>query len=186
MNFKMNEKNQEIIDMLFGDHISPLDWSESPISNRYLITRFGDVVSLVRKPRILKKTKSPQGYFYVSLMVDSKPVKILIHRLVADCFVFGKTDLTKTVNHKDGNKENNNYLNLEWATYSENNVHAMDNNLSLRFSENHYGAKLKNSDIPKIKKMRLSGVSITNTANCFGVSRSQISAITSGRSWGRV
>jgi hypothetical protein len=182
----MQEKAQEIIDSLFGEHVSPLDWTESSVSKRYLVTRFGDVISLIRKPRILKKTKSPQGYFYVSLMVSSKPEKILIHRLVADCFVWGKTDLTKTVNHKDGNKENNYYLNLEWATYSENNVHAMDANLCKRFSETHYGAKLKNSDIPKIKEMRASGASITMTAKTFGVSRSQISSIISGRSWRRV
>ena len=34
------------------------------------------------------------------------------------------------VNHIDGNKRNNDYRNLEWATVSENTKHAFDNGLA--------------------------------------------------------
>lgn len=34
------------------------------------------------------------------------------------------------INHKDGNKLNNHYSNLEWCSYYQNNKHARDNNLN--------------------------------------------------------
>lgn len=47
----------------------------------------------------------------------------LIHRLVAQAFI-PNPNKCKTVNHKDGNKLNNNVNNLEWCTQLENNVHS--------------------------------------------------------------
>jgi len=48
----------------------------------------------------------------------------LIHRIVASAFVDNPSD-KKEVNHKDGNKLNNHWTNLEWVNRSENNYHAI-------------------------------------------------------------
>jgi len=48
----------------------------------------------------------------------------LVHRCVARCFVEGETKDKCHVNHKDMNRINNHYLNLEWVTPAENNTHA--------------------------------------------------------------
>lgn len=53
-----------------------------------------------------------------------------VHRLVAKYFVDNPKPLEyDMVNHKDGDKLNNNYLNLEWCNTSINTKHAYDNGL---------------------------------------------------------
>jgi hypothetical protein len=51
-----------------------------------------------------------------------------VHILVAKAFIIN-LDNKPTVNHKDGVKINNNILNLEWATKSEQAIHSLKNNL---------------------------------------------------------
>ena len=49
----------------------------------------------------------------------------LVHRLIAEIFVYNPDPSNKNVvNHIDGNKKNNHASNLEWVSYSENNLHA--------------------------------------------------------------
>lgn len=45
-----------------------------------------------------------------------------MHRLVAKYFCKGYSKY-KVVNHKDGNRKNNNFKNLEWVSHSENLKH---------------------------------------------------------------
>jgi hypothetical protein len=52
----------------------------------------------------------------------------LIHRLVAQTFIPNPENKPE-VNHKDGNKHNCYYKNLEWVTPSENKQHAFDTGL---------------------------------------------------------
>jgi hypothetical protein len=94
----------------------------------YSISNFGRVKN-TRTDIILKPYKNNFGYNTVNLYntIIKKQKIFSIHRLVALYFVKGNKSLI--VNHKDGNKLNNNYTNLEWVTYSENNSHAYRMNL---------------------------------------------------------
>ena len=70
------------------------------------------------------------GYYVVNLRKNHTYNVYPVHRLVAKAFIDNPCNLP-TVNHKDGNKHNNNVTNLEWASYSENNIHALKNGLRI-------------------------------------------------------
>lgn len=73
--------------------------------------------------KLLKQGKSKSGYLIVSFCVDGVKSNQTVHRLVARAFIENQSNKPQ-VNHKDGNKHNNNVENLEWATVSENAKHA--------------------------------------------------------------
>lgn len=80
------------------------------------------------KQRILKQKCHNNRDFRVCLWKEKKSKDYLVHRLVAEAFI-PNPDNKRTVNHIDGNPQNNCIENLEWASYGENNNHAFDNNL---------------------------------------------------------
>lgn len=60
-----------------------------------------------------------------------------VHKIVATTFIPNILNLPQ-VNHKDGNKLNNNVENLEWCTDIENKHHAINNGLvDLKKREEH-------------------------------------------------
>lgn len=84
----------------------------------------------IRKGEKIKaQRKDHGGYLTVWLSKHSEMKCLKVHRLVALAFV-PNPERKRTVNHIDGNKQNNRAENLEWATHSENITHA--NNTGLR------------------------------------------------------
>lgn len=79
--------------------------------------------------RIMKQTLTSgkgrnDGYLVVNLHKDGISDVVPVHLLVAQTFLENTQGLP-TVNHIDGNKQNNRVSNLEWASYSDNNTHAL-------------------------------------------------------------
>lgn len=92
----------------------------------YQVSNKGNVKSLVNRhgyPIILKQSWDNGGYKIVTLCKNKKRSTKTIHRLVASAFL-GQSSLD--VNHKDGNKQNNNLENLEFVTKSQNVLHAIN------------------------------------------------------------
>lgn len=84
--------------------------------------RFG----IIKKPVVSKR-----GYMVVNIYEGNCKYKTVpIHRILALLFI-PNPENKPTVNHIDGNKLNNDLLNLEWASYSENNQHAYDKGLKV-------------------------------------------------------
>ena len=76
-----------------------------------------------RGERIKKPHVDHGGYLTVWLSEHSKMKCLKVHRIVALAFI-PNHESKRTVNHIDGNKQNNCVDNLEWATHSENISHA--------------------------------------------------------------
>jgi hypothetical protein len=83
------------------------------------------------KQRIMKQkcTKNKRGRkdFRVTLWKDGVEKTWLVARLIALAF-YPISDMSLTVNHKDGNPLNNRADNLEWMTIKENIQYGFENN----------------------------------------------------------
>lgn len=87
---------------------------ESDVQGRHLgRPRRGTIMALV-----IKKT----GYVNVRLSKNGKAYDRSVHRLVGIAFIPNPNNYP-CINHKDGNRANNNVENLEWCTYQYNNTY---------------------------------------------------------------
>lgn len=81
------------------------------------------------RSRILKgRGNNPTTGKRVSLWKDGKPKDLLVARLVALTFL-GEPQEGFTVNHKDGNRFNNDIENLEWLSLGDNIRHGFETGL---------------------------------------------------------
>ena len=95
-------------------------WKKIKQNENYSINEFGevrnDLTGKIKRPFLNKKN----GYLCIDLWKDNKAKKFPIHRLLAEAFIPNPSN-KPTVDHKDGNRQNNSLDNLRWATYSEQN-----------------------------------------------------------------
>lgn len=95
---------------------------------KYSVDDNGNVFSLKGNKKKLTGKVSKNGYRTLLINHNNKRHYFLEHRLILLAFD-NNINNKRTVNHKDGNKLNNVLSNLEWATDSENQNHAIDNGL---------------------------------------------------------
>jgi hypothetical protein len=96
---------------------------------RTFIKKYGDGErSVTVSSKDLKPMTNYKGYLYVELRNNGTRFHAYIHRLVANAFIANVHNKPQ-VNHKDTNKTNNHVDNLEWATNSENQLHAQAHGL---------------------------------------------------------
>jgi hypothetical protein len=101
----------------------------------YMISNYGRVMSMPKvinrtsgrkqtiRQRIIGQQIGTNGYPTVTLRINGVKKCLVVHRLVAKCFVINDQRLP-IINHIDGVKTNNYYKNLEWCTHTDNIVHA--------------------------------------------------------------
>lgn len=94
----------------------------------YSVSKSGLIKSIVRDKLLGQWVLD--GYLIVDTFRGSLTETLPVHRAVALAWVDNPDPVKYTlVNHKDGDKKNNWYENLEWTDYSGNNYHAVNNDL---------------------------------------------------------
>lgn len=104
----------------------PLKYNDLDLSEKFLVSENGDIYSVKSRKVIRQTLNKSNGYLGAVVSLGSRGNKkyIKTHIAVACSFLHGRED-GLVVNHKDGNKQNNNCENLEWVTQSENIKHAI-------------------------------------------------------------
>lgn len=145
------------------------------------------------------------GYRTICLCKNGETKYKRVHRIVAETFIPNSQNLP-CINHKDGNKKNNNVENLEWCTYSYNTKHAMKNGLFnmekfrsatkqnikiaqksspvLKGGENNPKAILNEKDVLEIRRAYSNKeMSSKQLSEKYGVHISTIQRILSRKTW---
>ena len=127
---------------------------------RYVINNINGGKRLLPNVYLSPKTKK-NGYLEVQLIVNNTRKMFYVHRLVAHFFIGNIPDKYE-INHKDGNKSNNNIDNLAIVDRFENaqhSYHVLNNkNLINCIGEKHGMSKLNNEDIFQIREMYKNGI----------------------------
>lgn len=122
----------------------------------------------------LKSQHIHQGYPHVWLFRDGKDYKITVHKLVLTAFVGPRPEGCEC-GHKNGNKEDNRLCNLRWVSPLQNNV--LD-----RIEHGEFGA-VTALQAAQLKRDYYSGSSLKVLSTRYGLSKSTVYGIVSGKRW---
>jgi len=178
-----NSKNYEIekekfLSKLLND--KDRQWKFIVIDNKilqYLISSDGIIASLISL-KYMKACKNANGYLATILRAGNNHISTEIHRLVAKAFI-PNPENKPVVNHKNGIKTDNRVENLEWCTYSENTIHAIEYGLRKQYLPK----KLSETKVHKICQLLEKSKSASYIAKKLKVSKSVVKAIRRGKSW---
>lgn len=152
------------------------------IKSHEKVIRYSNGRAQKYEERILKLNYS-NGYRTISLVKEKVKMTHMAHILVGNYFV-QNPEKKPFINHLDGDRSNNHYLNLEWSTNSENQLHSYHilGRRAVKGEANGL-SKLKEADIFNIRRMRTEGKTILAIADVYDVSFETIRKIIIGKNW---
>ena len=142
----------------------------------YKVSNLGAVISLHREQeRVMKPAVATNGYHQIFLSKNGVRTLTRVHRIVAMAFL-ANVENKPFVNHINGIKTDNNVLNLEWVTCSENGKHAFATGL------NHTTDKVRKAVSQNAKAFRKLNVEqvreLRNLRSKYGYGPDRLSKIT--------
>lgn len=149
---------------------------------QYKVGNFGTIYGS-RFKRPLKQRIDKDGYLIITMGISKRTSK-KVHRLVAELFVPNPNKL-KEVNHKDFNRENPRYDNLEWSTHINNVKYSADmgHYSNSKIGINNGRAILNEEDVMEIRKLYDNGMKIKQISNKYNVNISTIENIIKRKTW---
>ncbi|NIH77340.1 hypothetical protein FHV99_004592 [Ochrobactrum sp. P20RRXII] len=177
-------------------------WIKDAIAKRYLIVHKNGTIERANKATKEGVVDVSAGYHLVKYQTHKKSGRVffnmtwrgfkksvLVNRVVALRYLPNPLNLPQ-VNHIDGDKQNNALENpdgtpqLEWSSGSDNEKHAHQNGLKSGRGSQNSNAKLTAADVEAIRSCI--GCSVRELADKYGVGRSTITNIISGKSWNHI
>lgn len=143
----------------------------------YKITENGQVISYKNNKMVKLKWRIDRyGYPCVVLLRNGIATSKKVHQLVARAFIKDENDNSLQINHKDGDKLNPHYSNLEWVTYHENLSHAQINKL--------HSTKINLNIANQIRELYKTGKYLQKELGIiFNISSSNVGLIVRNRIW---
>jgi hypothetical protein len=179
------------------------NWQNIPnFESYYQVSNLGRVRGLDRiiidkngkkkriKGQIIKPQYATNGYLFIRPCKNGIKSNFLLHRIVAQMFISNPQN-KQEINHKDFNKTNNVFTNLEWCTHSENHKHLFHKGIRNKYFINNTGSnngrtRLTEDKVKQIKILLLNGKKHKDIAKLYDVSKSVVDQISSGKNWKHV
>ena len=168
--------------MIKIEKIETYDW-EAAIRGYpgYKVNKDGQVIGKRGKP--MEGRVDRYGYREVVLSYYPNQKQALVHRLVMSTFAPIENMELYDVNHKNGDKLDNRFENLEWCSRSENIKHSYGNGLQTKVTNPHGTYRVLNDDdFDVIRDLHHRGYYDYEIAKEIGCSRGLISRKI--REWG--
>lgn len=125
-NLQRNKKNEESINSIRNketqQNLFNEEWKTFR-NTKYMVSNFGRVKN-TQTNKIMKGKITEAGYKEYCLTFNNKKRSFRANRITAEVFLNFDYNSKLVINHKDGNKLNDNIDNLEICTVLENNLHS--------------------------------------------------------------
>ena len=162
---------------LSRDNMRDEIWKSIPAYEKlYYVSNYGRIKKNDYNGNYIMKQNFSRDYLVVGLTAYGQRKTFRVHRLVAMAFHPKLNAFLVEVNHKNSIKTDNRAENLEWITHQLNS--------KKMFLDGNYSIKLKPEMVVEIKQILKSGNMLQKDISIkFGVSRSTISEINTGKKW---
>lgn len=158
-----------------------IEWKQIPYAPGYMVSEYGDLKSPTREN--YKPSFNTKGY--ACIRIPRYSMCPAVHRVVAKLWL-GPNPGGLQVNHKDGNKLNNHYSNLEYITCRDNIHHAIRNGLrtsTINLKDNRMFDEIQ---VKTIKHLFNDGLTNQHISEYFKCHHSTISKIRRGHNYPNV